>query len=189
MASGGTVCLLYHFFYPDDVVSARLFGDLAEGLRDRGWHVRVLTSNRLRRRPKQSLPTGRAMHDGIEIQRVWRPRWTAPRAPQKLHPLRSSLIAVRSGHSRCNLLSLMKTVAKLALRLVVRQIAELARHNCLKHHHCMPRLTAHLRLPLRQRRAPHRLEPRPENFPRNNTRISLLASRPAYRLPMSKKAI
>lgn len=76
MASGGTVCLLYHFFYPDDVVSARHFGDLAEGLRDRGWHVRVLTSNRLRRRPKQSLPTGRAMHDGIEIQRVWRPRWS-----------------------------------------------------------------------------------------------------------------
>lgn len=76
MASGGTVCLLYHFFYPDDVVSARHFGDLAEGLRDRGWHVRVLTSNRLRRRPKESLPAGRVMHDGIEIHRVWRPRWS-----------------------------------------------------------------------------------------------------------------
>lgn len=76
MASGGSVCLLYHFFYPDDVVSARHFGDLAEGLRDRGWHVRVVTSNRLRRRPKESLPAGRAMHDGIEIHRVWRPRWS-----------------------------------------------------------------------------------------------------------------
>ena len=76
MASGGTVCLLYHFFYPDDVVSARHFGDLAEGLRDRGWHVRVLTSNRLRRRPKESLPVGRVMHDGIEIRRVWRPHWS-----------------------------------------------------------------------------------------------------------------
>ena len=30
--------ILYHYFHPDDVVSARHFSDLAEGLVERGWH-------------------------------------------------------------------------------------------------------------------------------------------------------
>jgi colanic acid biosynthesis glycosyl transferase WcaI len=38
--------IFYHYFYPDDVISARHFADFAEELFKRGWHVSVLTSNR-----------------------------------------------------------------------------------------------------------------------------------------------
>jgi glycosyltransferase involved in cell wall biosynthesis len=38
--------ILYHYYYPDDVVSARLFSGFAEGLATSGWDVRVFTSNR-----------------------------------------------------------------------------------------------------------------------------------------------
>ena len=33
------ICVLYHFFHPDDVVSARHFSDLAEGFVEAGWDV------------------------------------------------------------------------------------------------------------------------------------------------------
>jgi colanic acid biosynthesis glycosyl transferase WcaI len=40
------ILLVYHFFHPDDVVSAREFSDLAEALAQKGWSVTALTSNR-----------------------------------------------------------------------------------------------------------------------------------------------
>lgn len=69
------ICILYHFFHPDDVVSARHYGDLCEGLVARGWQPIVLTSNRLRRDPTRALPLGTEVWNGIEIVRVWRPAW------------------------------------------------------------------------------------------------------------------
>ena len=38
--------ILYHYFHPDDVVSARLYSDLAVGLQKRGWDVEALPCNR-----------------------------------------------------------------------------------------------------------------------------------------------
>ena len=38
--------VLYHYYYPDDVVSSRQITDLAEGLYARGWQVKVFTGNR-----------------------------------------------------------------------------------------------------------------------------------------------
>lgn len=66
------VCILYHFFHPDDVVSARHFAGLAEGLADAGWDVEVLPSNRACREPGRSYPP-REDWNGIRIKRVWRP--------------------------------------------------------------------------------------------------------------------
>ncbi|VUX46360.1 Glycosyltransferase [Candidatus Defluviicoccus seviourii] len=71
--NGRRICFFYHFYYPDDVVSARLFGDLCEGLAERGWQPVILTSNRLRRNPAQSLSPGSEFRNGVEIVRVWRP--------------------------------------------------------------------------------------------------------------------
>ena len=71
--NGRRICLFYHFYYPDDVVSARHFGDLCEGLAERGWQPVILTSNRLRRDPAQSLPLCTEVRNGVEIVRVWRP--------------------------------------------------------------------------------------------------------------------
>ena len=39
--------LAYHFFHPDDVVSARIFSDFAVEQQSRGWQVSVVTSNRI----------------------------------------------------------------------------------------------------------------------------------------------
>jgi colanic acid biosynthesis glycosyl transferase WcaI len=66
------VAILYHFFYPDDVVSARHFSDLAEGLAQAGWEVEVLPSNRGCRNPADSYPACERWR-GIKISRVWRP--------------------------------------------------------------------------------------------------------------------
>lgn len=75
--------LAYHFFRPDDVVSARLFTDLAVGLQERGWEVTALTSVR-----SWADPTKRfAAHErwrGISIERVMRPAWDQRRPRQRM---------------------------------------------------------------------------------------------------------
>ncbi len=66
------VLILYHYFYPDDVVSARLFTQLAESLVSAGMDVDVLTSNRSCHQPDVRF-SGREKHNGINIFRVKRP--------------------------------------------------------------------------------------------------------------------
>jgi colanic acid biosynthesis glycosyl transferase WcaI len=67
------IAILYHFFYPDDVVSARHFSDLAEGLARAGWEVEVFPSNRGCRNLADIYPA-RERWRGVNITRVWRPR-------------------------------------------------------------------------------------------------------------------
>src|SRR2546426_6770999 len=68
------VGILYHYFYPDDVVSARHYADLAEGLRDRGWDVQVWTSNRACR-DAAAVYGSREFWRDIRIRRIWKPRF------------------------------------------------------------------------------------------------------------------
>jgi colanic acid biosynthesis glycosyl transferase WcaI len=75
--------LAYHFFYPDDVVSARLFGDLARGLHERGWDVTALTSDRVWGHPSHRLPA-REVWEGVAIERVARPAWDQRRPSGRL---------------------------------------------------------------------------------------------------------
>lgn len=70
-----TVTILYHFFHPDDVVSARHFSQLAEGLVQRGWDVTVLASNRYCRYPKRKIEEKKEVWNGVKIIRLWRPGW------------------------------------------------------------------------------------------------------------------
>ncbi len=65
--------LVYHFFHPDDVVSARHFGEFAEELALRGWKVTVFTSNRWCRYPKKKITKQKEDWKGVEIQRFKRP--------------------------------------------------------------------------------------------------------------------
>jgi colanic acid biosynthesis glycosyl transferase WcaI len=74
MGSAPKVAILYHFFYPDDVVSARHFSDLAEGLARVGWEVEVLPSNRGCRNPDNTY-LSRERWRGVNISRIWRPRF------------------------------------------------------------------------------------------------------------------
>jgi glycosyltransferase involved in cell wall biosynthesis len=64
--------ILYHYFYPDDVVSARHLTDLAIGLAERGWQVTAAPSNRACRDEGAAYPPGGEV-GGVRIRRVWRP--------------------------------------------------------------------------------------------------------------------
>jgi glycosyltransferase involved in cell wall biosynthesis len=75
--------LSYHFFHPDDVVSARMFTDLAVEQARRGWEVSVLTSNRLWRDPHAQLPRFEQWND-VAIHRVFRPPWDQARPFERL---------------------------------------------------------------------------------------------------------
>ena len=67
------VILLYHFFHPDDVVSARQFSDLAVGLTERGYDVLALPSNRTWK--NDTLLSADENWAGGGIRRIWRPAW------------------------------------------------------------------------------------------------------------------
>ena len=66
--------VLYHYLYPDDVVSSILFTDLCTGLADRGWRVFGSACNRGCRDEDKTYP--RRIHwMGVEFLRIWRPRF------------------------------------------------------------------------------------------------------------------
>jgi colanic acid biosynthesis glycosyl transferase WcaI len=64
--------LLYHYFHPDDVVSARLYSDLAEGLVWRGWDVTAVPCQRECRNSEAVHPLAETWQ-GVRVRRVWRP--------------------------------------------------------------------------------------------------------------------
>jgi glycosyltransferase involved in cell wall biosynthesis len=67
-----TALVLYHYLYPDEVVSAVLFTDLCVGLASRGWRVLASSSVRAWNRNNRRHPK-RAMWKGVEFRRIWRP--------------------------------------------------------------------------------------------------------------------
>jgi glycosyltransferase involved in cell wall biosynthesis len=75
--------LAYHFFHPDDVVSARIFSDLAVEQQRRGWDVEVVTSNRSCFDPARRYEPFEDWN-GVRIHRVFRPPWTQARPFQRL---------------------------------------------------------------------------------------------------------
>lgn len=83
MCSSSSVYLLYHFFYPDDVVSARLYSDLAEELTAAGYAVTALPSNRSCHDPQVTLPQQESWAGG-EIRRISRPNWSQHRTLGRL---------------------------------------------------------------------------------------------------------
>ena len=65
--------IFYHFFYPDDVVSAVLFSELAQSLAQRDYEVRSLTSNRYCRQADWKIDTADEVWEDVKIHRVSRP--------------------------------------------------------------------------------------------------------------------
>lgn len=72
------VFLLYHFFHPDDVVSARLYSDLAVELTQSGYEVTAFPSTRRCHGSAVRLAK-RESWAGGKIRRVWRPDWDQQR--------------------------------------------------------------------------------------------------------------
>jgi glycosyltransferase involved in cell wall biosynthesis len=68
------IAVLYHYFHPDDVVSARHLTQFCLELKDRGWQVEVLPCSRGCRDESASYPL-REDWEGLAIRRVWRPRF------------------------------------------------------------------------------------------------------------------
>lgn len=73
-ASRPRVTVLYHYFHPDDVVSARHLSDLADGLAHRGWDVTAMPCHRGCRDEARMYPLSEEWN-GVHIRRVWRPRF------------------------------------------------------------------------------------------------------------------
>lgn len=71
----GRALIFYHYFYPDDVVSAQHYSHLAEDLSARGWEVTVLTTNRARHDTSIKYPA-RETWNGVDIRRIWRPAFS-----------------------------------------------------------------------------------------------------------------
>ena len=67
------ILILYHFYKPDDVISARHFSDLAEGLAKRDWDVTVLTSNRYCRAKNDEITPKCETINGVKVIRMSRP--------------------------------------------------------------------------------------------------------------------
>jgi colanic acid biosynthesis glycosyl transferase WcaI len=64
--------VLYHFMYPDDVVSGRIFDGFCAGLVQRGWEVEAWPSNRNCRNERLKYSLGDEA-GGVRMRRVWRP--------------------------------------------------------------------------------------------------------------------
>ena len=67
------VTVLYHYFHPDDVVSARHYEGFCRGLAARNWDVEALPCNR-GCRDEAKIYSSRESWEGIDIHRIWRPR-------------------------------------------------------------------------------------------------------------------
>lgn len=68
------VSILYHYMYPDDVVSALHLDGLAQDLAAKGWEVEALPCNRGCRDETKIYPAVET-HRGVRYRRVWRPNF------------------------------------------------------------------------------------------------------------------
>lgn len=66
--------VLYQYFHPDEVVSARLYTDLCTHLADEGWLVEAWTSNRSFDAGSEALPLHGRLGK-VRMKRLWRPAW------------------------------------------------------------------------------------------------------------------
>lgn len=66
------VAILYHYMYPDDVVSALHLDGLAQDLASKGWEVEALPCNRGCRDETRVYPAAE-IHHGVHYRRIWRP--------------------------------------------------------------------------------------------------------------------
>ncbi|MDX2150878.1 MAG: glycosyltransferase family 4 protein [Bryobacteraceae bacterium] len=66
--------VLYHYLYPDDVVSAVHLTELCTGLVERGWEVTASACNRACRDESKSYEP-ETVWKGVRFRRLWRPRF------------------------------------------------------------------------------------------------------------------
>jgi len=67
--------IFYHYFHPDDVVSAHHYSQLAGELQARGWYVMAMPANRGRHNESQVFEPYEYW-GGVEIRRIGRPRFS-----------------------------------------------------------------------------------------------------------------
>lgn len=66
------IAILYHYFYPDDVISSQLFSELARHLVGEGHEVEAWPCTRGCREEGRRYPA-REEWEGVDVKRVWRP--------------------------------------------------------------------------------------------------------------------
>ena len=70
----GNVWVFYHYLYPDTVVSALHLDQLCQGLHQGGWSAKGFSGNRSCREDGVTYPPF-DVHQGVELRRIWRPRF------------------------------------------------------------------------------------------------------------------
>jgi len=68
------IVVLYHYYRPDDVVSAQHIADLCEELVKRGWEVETWPANRSCHHVEDVYGLGEEVIGGVRVKRVWRPK-------------------------------------------------------------------------------------------------------------------
>ncbi len=68
------VAILYHYMYPDDVISAQHLDGLAVDLAAMGWEVEALSCNRGCRDESKRYCLSET-YEGVHYNRIWRPRF------------------------------------------------------------------------------------------------------------------
>ncbi len=67
--------ILYHFYHPDDVVSATHFTEFCEGMSSRGHEVEVWPANRTCHQSSINYGVKPENVNGVKIHRIWRPNF------------------------------------------------------------------------------------------------------------------
>lgn len=83
MTSKPRLAVFYHYYYPDDVVSARHYRDFCEELAGRGWDVEVFPCNRGCRDGALKFPLVETKN-GVRIRRIWRPPFRQSSRPGRI---------------------------------------------------------------------------------------------------------
>jgi len=78
------ILVLYHYYRPDDVVSAIQMAELCEGLTSRGWEVEVWSANRSCHQGESSYAIPSEFLQGVSVRRVWRPSWRQHSFPGRI---------------------------------------------------------------------------------------------------------
>ena len=88
-----SILIMYHFYKPDDVISAHLFTELAEGLAQKGWDVTVYTSNRYCTRPNETITEKQETINNVKIIRF--SRWGLNQGKNISRLINSAIISTK----------------------------------------------------------------------------------------------
>ncbi len=97
----GTVLLATQAYVPDSAAAGQYLADAAAALAERGWHVRVLTSQRGYNDPRQRYRPREGNEGPVRIRRVWGPASSGKRHLGERLPAMIVFAVQAAAHALC----------------------------------------------------------------------------------------